>query len=271
MKFLRSALLILPIIALSSCSSITPIEAKKEEVEVMYNKGLDQMEKKRYEQAIKTFEDLEQQYPYSAWATRAQMMVVYAHFREEDYDEAILAADGFVRMHPGHEDIDYMYYLKGMSFYNRIKDVKRDQENTMEALSSFQELRRRFPESEYAQDARLKISLCLDHLAGQEMVVGRFYFDKKQYMSAINRYRYVIENYQTTSHTPEALFRLVESYTALGLDEEAQISAAVLGHNFPESDWYVRAYKLLQEKDLQPSAAGYEKSILKKLFTGWLD
>lgn len=271
MRFLYIVMLMFPILTTSGCSTIPKENIEKQAVETMYNDGLDLMEKKSFTKAIQKFEDLEQHYPYSAWATRAQMMVVYSHYRGENYDEAILAADRFINMHPGHENIDYMLYIKGMSFYERIKDVKRDQENTMEALHALEELRRRFPESEYARDARLKISLCLDHLAGQEMVIGRFYFDKKQYMSAINRYQYVVENYQTTSQTPEALFRLVEAYVALGLNQEAQISAAVLGHNFPNSKWYKLAYDLLKDEDLQPSAVGYEQSMLKKLFTGWLE
>lgn len=268
MKNLAKVVLLLPLI-FTACASEPKVVEEKGTVEILYNKALDDLEKGNHRKAVNTFEELERQHPYSGWATRAQMMVAYAHFREEDYDETIVAAERFIRMHPGHKDLDYMFYLKGMSFYNRIKDVRRDQANTMEALQTFEEMRRRFPTSEYAKDARLKISLCLDHLAGQEMVVGRFYQDEKRFMPAINRYRFVVENYQTTSHTAEALYRLVETYISLGVDQEAQISAAVLGHNFPESDWYKAAYELLQEKDLKPDAEGYEKSWMKQLVKGW--
>ncbi len=207
---------------------------------------------KRYERAAKAFEEVERQHPFAPEAVEAQLMAAYAYYQNADYDAAIAAARRFVELHPGHEDVPYALYLIGQSWYERIEIVERDQTASREALRAFRELIRRFPDSEYAKDARLKIDLVLDHLAGKEMDVGRFYQQRKEYLAAVNRFRRVIEDYQTTSHVPEALYRLVESYLALGLPEEARKAAAVLGHNYPDSRWYRRAYALVTGSELPP-------------------
>ncbi|MFT7145127.1 MAG: outer membrane protein assembly factor BamD, partial [bacterium] len=215
------------------------------------NSGMDALEEGSFGAAINTFEELERQHPYSGWATRAQMMVVFAYYSRESYDEAVVSANRFIGAHPGHKDLPYMLYLKGMSFYNRISDVRRDQEFTEQALKAFVELTERYGDSEYARDAKLKITLCYDHLAGKEMMIGRYYQRNKHYIAAINRFRSVIEQYQRTSQTPEALFRLTETYLTLGIEDEATQSAAVLGHNFPNTSWYAMAYDLMGDHNLK--------------------
>lgn len=259
---------IIAILTLTACSS--PSEKKEiiGEVEVLYNQGMDALEEGSYLEAINAFEELERQHPYSGWATRAQMMTVFAHFKREEYDETIAAADRFLAAHPGHKDSAYVMYLKGMSFYNRISDVRRDQQFTEHALSTFMEMSERFPESEYSKDAKLKITLCRDHLAGKEMMVGRYYLRNKSYMAAINRFRTVVAEYQLTSQTPEALYRLSEAYLALGIEEEATQSAAVLGHNFPASDWYAMAYKMLKGQNLDIPTKVEEEGFFGKVWRG---
>ena len=249
MKLFNVAIMLV-VIGLSACSSAPEKVEIVGEVETLYNKGMDALENGAYGESINAFEELERQHPYSGWATRAQMMIVYAYYRRESFDEAIASADRFIGAHPGHKDLPYMFYLKGLSFYNRISDVRRDQQFTEQALSTFTELTERYPESEYTRDAKLKITLCHDHLAAKEMMVGRYYLRNARHLAAINRFRTVIEEYQRTTQTPEALYRLTEAYLSLGIEDEATQSAAVLGHNFPHSDWYEMAYALLKEKDL---------------------
>ena len=180
------------------------------------------------------------------------LMSAYAHYKVNEYDEAILSAQRFISLHPSNKDVPYAYYLIGLCYYERISDVGRDQKMTENALNSFYELTRRFPQSEYARDAQLKIDLTLDHLAGKEMEIGRYYLNRHDYIAAINRFREVIERYQTTSHTPEALERLTEAYLALGIKTEAQTAAAILGYNFPGSEWYEDSYALLADQGLEP-------------------
>ena len=213
------------------------------------------MEEGDFAAAAKAFEEVERQHPYSQWATRGQMMAAYAYYEASQYDEAVAAADRYIELHPGNEDVPYAYYLKGMCYYEQISDVGRDQEMTRRSLESFDELIRRFPESDYARDARLKVDLADDHLAGKDMEIGRYYQDRQQYVAAINRFRTVVEDYQTTTHVPEALMRITECYLALGVREEAQAAAAVLGYNYPSSPWYERAYALLEGQNLQPATA----------------
>lgn len=245
------ALLLVAALALSACTVIEKQEIIGK-VDTLYNRGMDQLESKQWGPAINTFEELERQHPYSEWATRAQMMTAYAHFSAEEYDEAVVASDRFIRLHPGHKDLPYAYYIKGMSHYYRISDVKRDQGSTRDALAAFEELVQRFPNSKYAQDASLKITLCKDHLAGQEMAVGRFYQEQKKYQAAINRYQTVVTTYPRTPQSQEALYRITESYLALGVDDEAKRAAAILGYNHPKSEWYGKAYTLLTDKQLAP-------------------
>ncbi|HSR71163.1 MAG TPA: outer membrane protein assembly factor BamD, partial [Kiloniellales bacterium] len=189
---------------------------------------------------------------YSVWATQAQLMAAYAHYLNNTYDEAINALDRFIELHPGHRDVAYAYYLRAISHYEQISDVGRDQRQTRLALEGLEEVVRRFPDSRYARDAAFKLDLARDHLAGKHMTVGRFYQEKGEYLAAINRFRLVIRDYQTTTHVPEALHRLVECYLALGVSDEAQATAAVLGYNYPGNPWYADSYTLLTGVDLLP-------------------
>lgn len=218
----------------------------------LYNDGMDDIAQKRYPDAVHNFDELDRQYPYSGWATRGQVMTAYAQLLAQNYDESLLVIEKFIKVHPGHPDLAYMYYLKGLNYYYEMTDVNRDQSATQEALSAFQEVVTRFPQSIYARDSALKITLCYDHLAGKEMAVGRFYMGQKMYLPAINRFRAVVLNYQTSTQTPEALFRLTEAYVALGVNDEATRAASILGYNYPASDWYKRAYNLLTKQKLVP-------------------
>jgi outer membrane protein assembly factor BamD len=232
-------------VALAGCSGTDEEEYVERPVEELYNEAQNLLETGDSGRAGQAFEEVERQHPYSQWATRAQLMSAYAYYQADNYDEAVAAAQRFIELHPGHQDVPYAYYLIGISYYEQISDVGRDQKMTEEALSAFDELRRRFPNSEYARDAELKGDLARDHLAGKEMSIGRYYLRRGQYLAAINRFHSVVERYQTTTHVPEALHRLTEAYLALGLDQEAQKNAAVLGYNFPSSQWYLDSYALL--------------------------
>jgi outer membrane protein assembly factor BamD len=212
-------------------------------VDTLYNRALDDLGAQEYKSAAKEFEEVDRQHPYSVWATKAQIMAAFTYYQSNKYDEAQIALDRFIQLHPGHKDIPYAYYLKALCYYEQISDVRRDQAMTQKALDSLAEVVKRFPETPYARDARLKVELTIDHLAGKEMDIGRYYQKQQQYIGAINRYRVVIERYQTTTHVPEALHRLVECYLALGVKSEAKEAAAVLGHNFPGSDWYADSYE----------------------------
>ena len=220
-------------------------------VEQLYNEALDLLLDGDYAAAAESFDEVERQHPYSVWATRAQVMAAYSYYENDAYDEAVIAARRFVDLHPGHRDAPYAYYLVAVSYYEQITDVGRDQRNTELALQSLDELVRRFPNTPYARDARLKVDLTRDHLAGKDMEIGRYYLHGGHYIAAINRFRRVILNYQTTSHVAEALHRLTESYAALGVRDEAQASAAVLGYNFPGSEWYIDSYALLVGVDVR--------------------
>ena len=203
-------------------------------------------------EAARLFDEVERQHPYSTWAAKAQLMAAFANYQRNKYDETINALDRFIQLHPGHKDIAYAHYLRAISYYEQISDVGRDQKMTRLALLALEEVVRRFPESRYARDASLKLDLARDHLAGKHMEIGRFYLKKGEYLAAINRFRTVIKDYQTTTHVPEAMLRLVESYLALGVTEEAQATAAVLGYNYPGSPWYADSYVLLTGIDLRP-------------------
>jgi outer membrane protein assembly factor BamD len=232
-------------LGLAGCSS-TPTDAYTERpVEELYNKAVDAMLDENYIQAGKMFDEVERQHPYSIWATKAQLMQAYVNYQANKYDEAVAAADRFITLHPGNRDTAYAYYIKAISYYEQITDVERDQKNTDRALKALDEIVTRYPDSKYARDARLKLDLTRDHLAGKEMEIGRYYERREQYLAAINRYKHVVSDYQTTTHVPEALARLTECYMALGVVKEAQASAAVLGYNFPNSDWYKDSYALV--------------------------
>lgn len=223
-------------------------KSKIEPVEKLYNKAAAKLDNKEYFEAAKGFDEVDRQYPYSQWATRAQLMAGYAHYKNLKYDEAMIALDRYIELHPGDQDIAYAYYLKALCAYEQITDVRRDQEMTEKALDSLKQVVQRFPDSKYAKDAALKIDLTTDHLAGKEMEIGRYYQDRKQYQAAINRFQRVVEQYQTTTHLPEALHRMTESFLALGLVDEARRTAAILGHNYPNSSWYKDSYRLLGGK-----------------------
>ena len=221
-------------------------------VEDIYNEALDQLQAGEYRQAAKEFDEVERQHPYSVWATKAQLMSAYSYYQNNDYEDALNALDRYIELNPGSDEIAYAYYLKAICYYEQISDVGRDQKMTQQALDALEEVRRRFPESSYARDAGLKIDLARDHLAGKNMEIGRWYQRHGEYLAAINRFQTVISDYQTTTHVPEALHRLVECYLVLGVTDEAQATAAVLGHNFPGSDWYIDSYALLTGEDLRP-------------------
>jgi outer membrane protein assembly factor BamD len=230
-------------------------------VEQLYNNALDQLRRRNWEEAAKAFDEVERQHPYSVWARRAILMSAYSYYEAAKYNQGILAADRFIQLHPGNKDAPYAYYLKAVSLYEQIVDVGRDQKKTEQATAALTELIRRFPQTEYARDARLKYDLTRDHLAGKEMAIGRYYLTRGQQIAAINRFRTVIEKFQTTSHVPEALHRLVESYLSLGIVKEAQTAAAVLGYNYPGNEWYQDSYALLTDNKIKPEEpAKNEKS-----------
>lgn len=224
------------------------------DVNTLYALAKKTLDQQRYEDAAKLFDEVERQHPYSIWARRAQMMSAFSYYLAQKYPEAISSAQRFLSIHPGNKDAPYAHYLIAMSHYQQINDVTRDQATTQAASDAFGELIRRYPESRYASDARLKLDLINDHLAGKEMEVGRFYQRSGKWLAATLRFRQVVEHYQTTSHTPEALERLVECYLSLGLPQEAQKSAAILSRNYPGSEWYKRAYKLIGQHVPQTAA-----------------
>jgi outer membrane protein assembly factor BamD len=214
-------------------------------VEVLYNNGLDALNSHRYSAANDQFNTLEQNYPFSSWAVNAQIMQAYSQYLQNKYGDAIGTLDRFIQLHPAHRDIAYIYYLRALCYYEQIADIQRDQKGTEQAMAALQEVVTRFPNSPFANDARLKIDLCRDHLAGKEMEIGRYYQKQHLYQAAIGRFQRVVDDYQTTAHVPEALERIVEIYLALGLRDQAKKTAAVLGYNDPGSEWYQDAYSKL--------------------------
>lgn len=251
--FSRGLATLLLVAGLAACGSDDQIPYEERPAEDLYESGLGAMQAGEYQDAAQLFDEVERQHPYSAAAPKAQLLAAYAYYLDNSYDDAINSLDRFIDLHPGSEDIAYAYYLKALCYYEQISDVGRDQRMTELALGSLDDVVRRFPETSYARDAQLKRDLALDHLAGKEMEVGRYYQGQGDYLAAINRFRVVVKDFQTTSHVPEALHRLVESYLALGIAGEAQATAAVLGHNFPGSDWYADSYYLLTGVDLRPA------------------
>lgn len=224
-----------------------PADAADQSPEALYAAGMQELRQERYQRAIDLFDSVEREHPYSTWATNAKLMAAYADYQRNRYTEAIGALDRFIQLHPAHRDTAYAYYLRALAQYEQINDAQRDQQQTIVAMAALQEVVNRFPDTAYARDARLKIDLARDHLAGREMHVGRFYQRQGLLQSAIGRFRRVVEEYQTTNHVPEALHRLTEIYIALGLTEEARRTASVLGHNYPGSTWYQDSYALLVE------------------------
>ena len=246
---LFALLLSLSPFALAACSSTDDEKAEADKpVEILYNTAADAMDAEDYKEATRLFEEVERQHPYSEWATRAELMAAYASYKGLRYDEALMALDRYIELHPGNKDIDYALYLRALCFYEQISDVARDQAMTQESLKAFETLINRFPDSTYSRDATLKRDLTLDHLAGKEMEIGRYYLTRGQINAATNRFLTVVKDYQTTTHVPEALHRLVEAYMTLGLRDQATKVAAVLGYNYPGSTWYRDTYTLLDEE-----------------------
>ena len=268
-----SALIVLGIF-LSGCDSISlPGYSEGDEqktfgdtsVEGLYNNAMDNLQAGWHDTAASLFDELERQHPYSAWATKAQLMAAYSHYQNGTYDEAIIALDRFIELHPGHRDVGYAYYLKALSYYEQISDVGRDQKMTRLALASLGDIVKRFPGTPFARDARIKLDLTQDHLAGKEMEIGRYYMHRGEFLAAINRFKAVIERFQTTTHVPEALHRVTEAYLALGITDEAQMATAVLGYNYPGNRWYEASYALLEQRSLAPERK--EKSWMSWLWT----
>lgn len=249
----RSAILALAALTLlAACGSGRSGKAHKDQryiaqdVETLYTAARSTLDRGNYRLAAAQFDEVERQHPYSVWARRAQLMSSFSYYVSGQYAEAIGAAQRFLSLHPGSREAPYAYYMVALSHYNQIMGVQKDQKITQQALDSLGELVRRYPNTDYAADARLKIDLARDHLSGKEMEVGRFYQNQGLYLAAIIRFRTVVDRFDTTSHVPEALERLVESYLAMGIPEEAVKAAAVLGRNYPGSKWYERSYKLVQ-------------------------
>lgn len=249
----RSAVLSLVVLALLSGCAGRGGKAKKDQryiaqdVETLYTAAKQTLDKRQYRLAAAQFDEVERQHPYSVWARRAQLMSSFSYFVAGEYAEAIGASQRFLSLHPGSREAPYAYYMVALSYYNQIMAVGKDQKVTQQALDALGELVRRYPNTDFAADARLKIDLVNDHLAGKEMEIGRFYQRSGRWLAANLRFRNVIEGYQTTSHTPEALYRMVESNLAIGVPSEAQKAAAVLGANYPGSEWYQKAFELMQK------------------------
>jgi outer membrane protein assembly factor BamD len=251
---------VLSLLVLSGCSLFEgskddkPKDAQYQErpIDQIYSDAWKKVRGGSWEDAAKQFAEVERQHPYSIWARRASLMSAFCYYQANKYSDAITAADQYISLHPGSKEVAYAFYLKAVSLYEQIVDVGRDQSNTEAALVALQDVVQRFPDSEYARDATLKIDLTLDHLAGKEMAIGRYYLHQGDYIGAINRFRVVVEQYQKTTQIAEALERLTEAYYALGITKEAQTAAAVLGANYPGSPWYEDAYNLLKGHNLKP-------------------
>ncbi len=268
----RAAALAL-LLALPACSMFgdKEVQVADDPADRLYNEGLYVLNnKKDYKAATKKFEEVDRQHPYSEWARKSLIMTAYAHYEGHDYDEAIAAAKRYVTLHPGSPDAAYAQYLIGASYFEQIPDISRDQGRTEKAMQALDEVARKFPNTEYAASAKRKIEIARDQLAGKEMTVGRYYLDKRDYTGAINRFKVVVTQYQTTRHVEEALMRLTEIYMALGVVAEAQTAAAVLGHNFPDSSWYKDAYNLVRSGGVEPSEnkASWISRAFKKLGLG---
>ena len=234
-----------PFSSSKSAPEVSQIQAN-ETPEALYNNGIDALHSGRYKLAAQQFDIIQQNYPYSVWTSNAQLMEGYAFYLQNGYGDAISQIDRFLQLHPTSKDAAYAYYLRALCYYEQIADIARDQQGTVEAMAALQDVVTRFPDSSYARDARLKIDLCRDHIAGKEMLVGRYYEQQHYYEAAINRYQRVVQDFQTTNHTAEALSRLVEVYLKLGLTDQARHTAVVLGYNYPGSSWYQNSYNDLR-------------------------
>jgi outer membrane protein assembly factor BamD len=263
-KISRTVLLlasIAAIVPLAACGTLGGGRTKADtryvarDVNTLYNAAWMRLQRRQYQQAALIFDEVERQHPYSVWARRAQLMSAFSYYAAADHTKSIESARRFLSIHPGNRDAPYAYYLIALNYYEQISDVTRDQAVTRQAMDALGELVRRYPTTPYADDARLKIDLVRDHLAGKEMEIGRFYQRRRQWLASVIRFRQVVDEFQTTSHAPEALMRLTESYLALGVPEEARRSASVLGANYPNTEWYQRAYDLVQRHAAAPAPA----------------
>ncbi len=255
----RAILRVMPLVAvlaLTACASKKPDDLALDDTpaDQLYNEGLAFRAAGDLKEATKKFEEVDRLHPYSEYARKSLINLAFTHYSRGQYPEAITAAKRFATLYPGSPDAAYALYIMGNSYFHQIPDVTRDQQVTARALATMRELVQRYPDSEYASDARKKIRVTVDQLAGKEMETGRYYLKRRNYVAAINRFRYVVENYQETRHIEEALSRLTEAYYAMGVVNEAQTAAAVLGHNYPESQWYKDSYSLLKKGGYEPSA-----------------
>ncbi|MGC6534094.1 MAG: outer membrane protein assembly factor BamD [Parvibaculales bacterium] len=250
-KLMVSALLAATLTACGDTESIESLYVERP-VEVIYRNAHEELLEGNYILAAQEFDEVERQHPYSIWARRALVMAAFTYYLQNKYDEAIATSRRFLALYPGNEQAAYIYYLMAMCQYERVSDVQRDQRTTELAQFALREVIRRYPDTPYAADAVLKLDLTNDNLAGKEMAVGRFYLNRGEFAAAAGRFRNVIERFSTTSHVPEALHRITEAYLSLGVVNEAQNAAAVLGYNFPDSDWYRDSYRILRQRDLKP-------------------
>jgi len=274
-KLAKRWLILTCLVFLAACArgkdTQTPLEKQTPE-QIFKSAELDLAQRKPKEAAV-LFSEIERLYPYSEWAKRGIVMSAFSYHQAKKYQEARAAAQRYLDFYPADEDAAYAQYIIALSYYDQIASVTRDQGNTFRALQALRIVIERYPDSEYAKSARLKFDLAIDHLAGKEMEVGRYYLKRGYFSAAINRFRVVVEDYQTTSHTPEALHRLVEAYLSLGLDDEAQTAGAILGHNFRSSQWYKDSYKLLRGKGLEmkPKGTGWLRTVYRRMIEGsWI-
>lgn len=241
----KFVLICLGTVFLAACATSKEENTSALSAEELYRQGYEYMQKTSWKRAAETFEKVEIEHPYSRWAVKAKLMGAYAHYRDEQYDDAIISLERFIKFHPGNKDVAYAYYMKGICYYDQISPADKDQSNTQNAQSAFNQLITMFPDTDYARDAKRKQNLITDHMAGQEMNIGRYYLNQQNYLSALNRFNVVVEQYQTTPQIEEALYRQVEIYIILGINDQARKSAAVLKHNYPQSIWTAKAEKIL--------------------------
>ncbi len=246
MRVLKLLTIALALFSITACSSSEKPQVEQQKTaEMLYQQATAAMNNEEYKVATRLFDEIERQHPYSELAIKSQLMSALSSYNDGRYDDSTITLDKFIQLHPGNNQIDYAYYMIALNYYDQITDVSRDQNMTLQSLNALNTLINRFPKSQYRKDALIKRDLVTDHLAGKEMEIGRYYINRGHINAAINRFKAVIDNYQTTTHTAEALHRLVESYMSLGLKHEAMRIASVLGHNYPGSKWYERTYQLM--------------------------
>lgn len=256
---LRMAAVAVVAAGLGGCSTMSgwfggnkPVVENDEPADQLYNEALYNLQQKEYKNAVDKFDEVDKQHPYTAQAAKAVLMITYIHYSRGDYSDAIESGKRYLALHPASEDSGYVQFMVAMSYYNQIPDVSRDQEQTVKALAALQQVVDKYPNTDYADAANKRIQVARDQLAGHELAVGRYYLDKRDYIGAINRFRTVITRYQTTREVEEALARVAEAYMAMGIVSEAQTAAAILGHNYPASQWYKDTYALITSHGLRP-------------------